>query len=83
MGTTFALKVQQVITGLLGSLGITASYSPLYVIIAWTAVGVMLAATLLRIIGRYTGAGIVEMARKPHPAYAERNSGQYNPYRYE
>lgn len=61
IGTTFALKLQQIITAMLKGLRITGSYSSLYVLITWTAVTVMLVATLLRIVGGYRSAGAVHM----------------------
>lgn len=70
IGTTFGLKLQQIITAMLKGLRITGSYSSLYVLITWKAVAVMLAATPLRIIGGYRGAGTVNMQSVGAPSPA-------------
>lgn len=59
IGTTFAMKLHQVITSTLGRVGVTAEYSSLYVLLTWTAVTVMLAATAIRLVGRYRSAGTI------------------------
>lgn len=59
IGTAFAMKLHEVITATLGRVGVTASYSSLYVLLTWTAVTVMLAATVIRLVGRYRSAGTI------------------------